>query len=224
MARRNARHPAMNENFSWTGLRTTNPVGYRQTFSSNKQAGNVKPGNDECGHRRRDTRPRKPPQRRSPSRYGIDPGRRTGRPEACCTAATPAWSRSRRPTTSSSSSTSRSSRTRTASGSTLAASRCAPWRSSSATPRRGCATCCATNCASLPDTGPRQDLCSSTLDGEKLWRWSEFHEAVARLPDELRAVFDLLWYQGLRQAETAELLRVSVPTVKLRWMKARLQV
>ena len=74
------------------------------------------------------------------------------------------------------------------------------------------------------DTGPRYDMSSSTLDGEKLRRWTEFHEAVARLPVELRAVFDLLWYQGLPQAEAAALLGIAVPTVKLRWMKARLRV
>jgi RNA polymerase sigma-70 factor (ECF subfamily) len=74
------------------------------------------------------------------------------------------------------------------------------------------------------DTGPRYELASSTLDGEKVQRWTEFHEAIARLPDELRAVFDLLWYQGMSQAEAAALLGIAVPTVKLRWMKARLQV
>jgi RNA polymerase sigma-70 factor (ECF subfamily) len=74
------------------------------------------------------------------------------------------------------------------------------------------------------DTGPRCEPSSSTLDGEKLRRWTEFHEAVARLPDDLRAVFDLLWYQGLSQAEAAGLLGVAVRTVKLRWMKARLGV
>jgi RNA polymerase sigma-70 factor (ECF subfamily) len=74
------------------------------------------------------------------------------------------------------------------------------------------------------DTGPRFEPSSSTLDGAKLRRWTEFHEAVARLPDELRAVFDLLWYQGISQAETAALLSIAVPTVKLRWMKARLHV
>jgi RNA polymerase sigma-70 factor (ECF subfamily) len=74
------------------------------------------------------------------------------------------------------------------------------------------------------DTGPRYEPSSSTLDGEKVQRWTEFHEAAARLPGDLRAVFDLLWYQELSQAEAAELLGVSVPTVKLRWMKARLQV
>ena len=74
------------------------------------------------------------------------------------------------------------------------------------------------------ETGPRYEPSSSTLDGEKLRRWAEFHEAVARLPDDLRAVFDLLWYQGVSQAEAAVLLGIAVRTVKLRWMKARLWV
>jgi RNA polymerase sigma factor (sigma-70 family) len=74
------------------------------------------------------------------------------------------------------------------------------------------------------DTGPQYEPSSSTLDGEKLRRWAEFHEAVARLPDDLRSAFDLLWYQGLSQAEAAALLGVAVPTVKRRWLKARLRV
>jgi RNA polymerase sigma factor (sigma-70 family) len=76
----------------------------------------------------------------------------------------------------------------------------------------------------LSDTGPRYELASSTFDGEKLQHWTEFHEAVAQLPDDLRAVFDLLWYQEMSQAEAAALLGIAVRTVKLRWMKARLQV
>lgn len=74
------------------------------------------------------------------------------------------------------------------------------------------------------DAGPPHEPSSSTLDGEKLHRWTEFHEAAARLPADLRAVFDLLWYQAMTQAEAAALLGVAVPTVKLRWMKARLRV
>jgi RNA polymerase sigma-70 factor (ECF subfamily) len=74
------------------------------------------------------------------------------------------------------------------------------------------------------DTGPRHEPSSNTLEGEKVRRWTEFHEAVARLPDDLRAVFDLLWYQEMSQAEAAALLGIAVPTVKLRWMKGRLQV
>jgi RNA polymerase sigma factor (sigma-70 family) len=77
---------------------------------------------------------------------------------------------------------------------------------------------------SLSDTSPPFEPANSTYDGEKLRRWTEFHEAAARLPDDLRAVFDLLWYHELSQAEAAKLLGIAVPTVKLRWMKARLQV
>jgi RNA polymerase sigma factor (sigma-70 family) len=74
------------------------------------------------------------------------------------------------------------------------------------------------------DAGPRYEPSSRTLDGAQLRRWTEFHEAAARLPEDLRAVFDLLWYQQMTQAEAAALLGVAVPTVKFRWMKARLQV
>ena len=72
--------------------------------------------------------------------------------------------------------------------------------------------------------GPRYEPASRTLEGEKVQRWTEFHEAAARLPDDLRAVFDLLWYQEMSQAEAAAMLGIAVPTVKLRWMKARLQM
>jgi RNA polymerase sigma factor (sigma-70 family) len=74
------------------------------------------------------------------------------------------------------------------------------------------------------DTGLLHEPSSDTFEGEKLRRWTDFHEAAARLPDDLRAVFDLLWYQEMSQAEAAALLGIAVPTVKLRWMKARLQV
>jgi DNA-directed RNA polymerase specialized sigma24 family protein len=74
------------------------------------------------------------------------------------------------------------------------------------------------------DTGSRHDPTSSTVEPENVQRWTEFHEAASRLPDDLRAVFDLLWYQELSQAEAAALLGIAVPTVKLRWMNARLQV
>ena len=72
--------------------------------------------------------------------------------------------------------------------------------------------------------GPGPEPSDTTYEGEQVQRWTEFHDAVARLPDDLRSAFDLLWYQELPQAEAAALLGVAVPTVKLRWMKARLQV
>jgi RNA polymerase sigma factor (sigma-70 family) len=54
--------------------------------------------------------------------------------------------------------------------------------------------------------------------------WTEFHERTAQLPDDEREVFDQLWYHGLTQDEAAELLDVSVSTVKRRWQAARLRL
>jgi RNA polymerase sigma-70 factor (ECF subfamily) len=64
------------------------------------------------------------------------------------------------------------------------------------------------------------------LSGEpgRLAAWGEFHQQIEALPDEEREVFDLLWYQGLSQAEAAEVLHVSERTVKRRWQTARLKL
>jgi RNA polymerase sigma-70 factor (ECF subfamily) len=61
-------------------------------------------------------------------------------------------------------------------------------------------------------------------DPSDLAAWAEFHRRVEGLPDEERAVVDLLWYQGLSQAEAAALLGVSERTVKRRWASARLRL
>jgi RNA polymerase sigma-70 factor (ECF subfamily) len=58
----------------------------------------------------------------------------------------------------------------------------------------------------------------------RLAQWTDFHDAVEQLPDELREIFDLLWYQGLSQAEAAEVLEVTERTVQRRWQAARLQL
>jgi RNA polymerase sigma-70 factor (ECF subfamily) len=64
----------------------------------------------------------------------------------------------------------------------------------------------------------------SSLEPGRLADWGEFHQQVELLPEEDREIFDLLWYQGLSQAETAELLHVSERTVKRRWQSARLRL
>jgi RNA polymerase sigma-70 factor (ECF subfamily) len=64
----------------------------------------------------------------------------------------------------------------------------------------------------------------STWDPEELARWSEFHEIAAALPEKAREVFELLYYDGLRQSEAAELLGVDVRTIKSRWQDARLRL
>src|SRR5262249_56458704 len=73
------------------------------------------------------------------------------------------------------------------------------------------------------DSGPpaAADL---SQEPSRLAAWGEFHEQIAALPDEEREAFDLLWYQGLSQAEAAELLGVSERTVKRRWQAARLKL
>jgi RNA polymerase sigma-70 factor (ECF subfamily) len=63
-----------------------------------------------------------------------------------------------------------------------------------------------------------------THDPDRLSAWSEFHQQIEALPEEEREVFDLLWYQGLTQAEAADLLNVSERTIKRRWQTARLQL
>jgi RNA polymerase sigma-70 factor (ECF subfamily) len=72
------------------------------------------------------------------------------------------------------------------------------------------------------DSGPASP--DPAHDPARLAAWGEFHERIAALPDEEREVFDLLWYQGLSQAEAAGLLNVSERTVKRRWQGARLKL
>src|SRR5262249_51812291 len=74
-----------------------------------------------------------------------------------------------------------------------------------------------------PGAGPAAPPDSSD-DPARLAAWGEFHEQIGALPDEEREVFDLIWYQGLSQAEAAELLHVSERTIKRRWQAARLKL
>ena len=57
---------------------------------------------------------------------------------------------------------------------------------------------------------------------ETLATWTGFHEEVEGLPAEQRDVVSLLWYEGLTQPEAAELLNISLATLKRRWQAARL--
>ncbi|MCY2936574.1 MAG: sigma-70 family RNA polymerase sigma factor [Planctomycetota bacterium] len=59
---------------------------------------------------------------------------------------------------------------------------------------------------------------------EDLTSWSEFHAEVEKLPEEEQEVVNLLYYEGLSQEESAELLGISISTVKRRWHSARLKI
>jgi RNA polymerase sigma factor (sigma-70 family) len=49
----------------------------------------------------------------------------------------------------------------------------------------------------------------------------EIDDVIGTLSPADREMFDLLYYQGLTQSETADLLRVSLSTLKRRWLGAR---
>jgi RNA polymerase sigma-70 factor (ECF subfamily) len=57
-------------------------------------------------------------------------------------------------------------------------------------------------------------------EAASLLQWYELHQEIDNLPDEEREVVGLLFYQGMAQAEAAELLNVSVRTVQRRWHSA----
>lgn len=61
-----------------------------------------------------------------------------------------------------------------------------------------------------------------SLDPRKISDWVDFHEAINKLPEAEREVFDLLWYHGLSQQEAGEVLRVDERTIRRRWREARL--
>jgi RNA polymerase sigma-70 factor (ECF subfamily) len=64
----------------------------------------------------------------------------------------------------------------------------------------------------------------TTYDPDRLAAWTDFHRAVEKLPPEERETFDLLFYQGLSQAEVAGVLEISERTIKRRWQSARLRL
>ena len=72
--------------------------------------------------------------------------------------------------------------------------------------------------------GPDAARADSGDEPGRLAAWAEFHERAAALPEPEREVFELPWYHGLTQAEAAKVLQVSVPTVKRRWLDARLDL
>lgn len=64
----------------------------------------------------------------------------------------------------------------------------------------------------------------TNYEPESLEHWSEFHEAVEQLPEDQQAVVGLLWYEGMSQANAANVLHTSLATVKRRWQAARLEL
>ena len=63
---------------------------------------------------------------------------------------------------------------------------------------------------------PEADLTSAARPGQRM----DAAQALQRLPEEMRAVVTLLFYQGLSQGEAAEVLDIPVGTVKSRLFNA----
>lgn len=75
-------------------------------------------------------------------------------------------------------------------------------------------------CQSTPAAEPFTD----THEPSCLAYWSEFHQRVQELPDDLQEIMDLLWYRGLTQADAAACLQISERTVQRRWRDACLSL
>jgi RNA polymerase sigma-70 factor (ECF subfamily) len=73
----------------------------------------------------------------------------------------------------------------------------------------------------LPDgSSPLDPIDPNAPDPRDLDRWQALHEAVNRLPGELREVFGLTFYHGWTQSEMARLLGVSDRQVRRLWRHA----
>ncbi len=71
------------------------------------------------------------------------------------------------------------------------------------------------------DDSRLKQLSDTHGEPQTLEQWSEFHEAVGQLPEDVRHVFEMIWYGGLEQKEVAQFLNVSIPTIQRRWYQAQ---
>ena len=82
----------------------------------------------------------------------------------------------------------------------------------------------ATKQAHAPGNAPSTSWLEAAIptgEPQSLEDWVDFHELVAALPEPEREVVDLLWYQGLTQAEAAEVLGISERSVRRQWFSIR---
>ena len=62
----------------------------------------------------------------------------------------------------------------------------------------------------------------TTYDPNVVSQWGEFHAAVDELPEDEKAVVDLIWYHDKSKADAAKEIGVDVRTIRRRWQRARL--
>jgi RNA polymerase sigma factor (sigma-70 family) len=68
--------------------------------------------------------------------------------------------------------------------------------------------------------GPSPSAASPTHDPARLALWTEFHEKVATLSEQERAVFEMHYYLELTQAEIARVLELHPRKVSYLWIAA----
>jgi RNA polymerase sigma factor (sigma-70 family) len=68
------------------------------------------------------------------------------------------------------------------------------------------------------------DVADTTHEPGRLAEWTEVHERIAAMPDELREVTELVWYHELTHADAARVLGVATKTVSRRWRAARMHI
>jgi RNA polymerase sigma factor (sigma-70 family) len=75
-----------------------------------------------------------------------------------------------------------------------------------------------------PDEIAELEPAGASPDPARLAELAEIHEFIEQLPDDLRDMFDLLWYQELTYAEAAKVLDISERHVGRMWFKAKLEL
>ena len=81
--------------------------------------------------------------------------------------------------------------------------------------------------AAASDSAPGSMLDNAgemTQNPQQLAQWQELHEEIDALPDQLKEMFDLLWYNELSQDQAAEIVGVSTRQIKRRWREAKLSL
>jgi RNA polymerase sigma factor (sigma-70 family) len=72
----------------------------------------------------------------------------------------------------------------------------------------------------MSSDGPAPSVGSATYDPARLALWTEFHEKVATLSEQERAVFEMHYYLELPQAEIAKVLELHPRKVSYLWIAA----
>jgi RNA polymerase sigma factor (sigma-70 family) len=74
--------------------------------------------------------------------------------------------------------------------------------------------------SSAENEGPAPSAAGTTYDPARLALWTEFHEKVATLSEQERAVFEMHYYLELPQAEIARVLELHPRKVSYLWIAA----